>query len=108
MVEEGLLTYPVNLFNRHFNSSFTYEYILFPVVGVYYYQSTFHSGWSGYFMKAVIYSGMITVTEFFLEKYTDLIHYEGWTWFYTFLSTLFLLLMIRMIVKYLSHMKHES
>ena len=104
VVEEGMLTYPVNLFNRHFDSSLTYEYVLFPVLGVYYYQSTFRSGWTGYFVKAAIYSGIITITEFFLEKYTDLIHYESWTWIYTFLSTLFLLFIIRIIVKYIPNM----
>ena len=101
VVEEGMLTYPVNLFNRHFDSSLTYEYVLFPVLGVYYYQSTFRSGWIGYVLKAVIYSGIITITEFFLEKYTDLIHYESWTWYYTFLSTLLLLLIIRIIVNFI-------
>ncbi len=101
VVEEGMLTYPVNLFNRHFDSSLTYEYVLFPVLGIYYYQSTFRSGWGGYVGKAAIYSAIITILEFFLEKYTDLIHYESWTWWYTFLSTLLLLVMIRVIVKYL-------
>ncbi|WP_273849912.1 CBO0543 family protein [Guptibacillus spartinae] len=107
VVEEGMLTYPVNLFNRHFDSSLTYEYVLFPVVGVYYYQSTFRSGWTGYFVKGFIYSGIITITEFFLEKYTDLIHYESWTWYYTFFSTILLLLIIRIIVNYLPGMEQE-
>ena len=108
VVEEGLLTYPVNLFNRHFDSSLTYEYVLFPVLGIYYYQSTFRSGWIGYFVKAAIYSAIITIMEFFLEKYTDLIHYENWSWMYTFVSTMLLLVIIRVIIKYLPDVDQQS
>ncbi|MFP3339167.1 CBO0543 family protein, partial [Micrococcus sp. SIMBA_131] len=65
------------------------------------------SGWVGYFGKAAIYSGIITILEFFLEKYTDLTHYESWTWWYTFVSTLLLLVFIRVIVKYLPGVEQQ-
>ncbi|MGG1685129.1 CBO0543 family protein [Pseudalkalibacillus sp. NRS-1564] len=106
VVEENLLSYPVNLFNTHFDSSFTYEYILFPVLGIYYYQSTYRSGWLGFIVKAAVFSSIITIMEYFLERYTNLIHYISWTWMYTFISTIFVLVLIRMIVKFLPPVKN--
>ncbi|MGB8001857.1 MAG: CBO0543 family protein [Anaerobacillus sp.] len=107
VVEEKLLSYPVNLFNRHFDSSLTYEYILFPVLGIYYYQSTYNMNWVSWLWKSVVFSGIITLIEFFLERYTDLIHYEKWTWGYTFVSTCLVLFTIRLVMNYLSKVKDQ-
>ncbi|WP_431522046.1 CBO0543 family protein [Guptibacillus hwajinpoensis] len=98
VVEEKMLSYPSNIFH-HFDSSVTYEYVLFPLISVYYYRSTYRLGLGGILLRGAVYSGGITIIEYFLERYTDLIHYYTWTWGYTFISTFFLLLFVRGIVQ---------
>ena len=98
-----MLSYPVNLFNNQFDSSLTYEYILFPLLGIYYYQSTYTSTWKGIFWQAALYSMVITVIELILEKYTGFIKYESWKWTYTFVSTFGFFIIARYLMKFITY-----
>ncbi|WP_205665301.1 CBO0543 family protein [Pseudalkalibacillus hwajinpoensis] len=102
VVGEGMLSYPVNLFNNHFRSSLTYEYILFPLLSIYYYQTTLHSNWKGIVGQTALYSVGITVIELVLEKYTGFIQYESWTSTYTFVSTFIFLIIVRYLMKFIT------
>ncbi|MDP4550567.1 CBO0543 family protein [Alkalihalobacillus macyae] len=108
VVGEGLLTYPVNLFNSQFDSSLTYEYILFPLIGIYYYQTTFTSTWKGIVWQAVLYSVGITIIEVILEKYTGFIKYESWKWTYTLASTFGFLIIVRYLMKIITYKDQQQ
>ncbi|MBN8210596.1 hypothetical protein JI666_17715 [Bacillus sp. NTK071] len=108
VVEEGMLSYPVNLFNNHFRSSLTYEYILFPLLGIYYYQTTSYSTWKGIVGWSALYSMGITVIELALEKYTGFIKYESWTWTYTFISTFIFFIIVRYLMKFITFEDHQE
>ncbi|MDQ0483645.1 CBO0543 family protein [Guptibacillus hwajinpoensis] len=108
VVGEGMLSYPVNLFNNQFNSSLTYEYILFPLLGIYYYQTTYYATWKGIIWQAVLYSIGITVIEVVLEKYTDFINYESWTWFYTLVSTFVFFVIVRYLMKFITYKDQQQ
>lgn len=102
VVGEGMLSYPVNLFNNHFDSSLTYEYILFPLLSIYYYQSSYYATWKGILWQAALYSVGITVIELVLEKYTGFIKYESWKWTYTFVSTFGFFVIVRYLMKFIN------
>ncbi|MCZ0756736.1 hypothetical protein [Anoxybacillus sp. J5B_2022] len=41
---------------------------------------------------------VIRIPEIFFEKYTDLIEYRSWTWWYSFFTIFFLSFFVRMIM----------
>ncbi|WP_305853291.1 CBO0543 family protein [Halobacillus amylolyticus] len=97
VVEEHLLTYPVSLF-KHFQSSVLFEFLLFPVLCTYYYQTSYFTGAFGIIWQAVVFSGVLTIIEFCLERYTDLIRYLQWDWYYTFTSVFLFMVSVRFLM----------
>ncbi|CAM4404595.1 CBO0543 family protein [Paenibacillus tarimensis] len=94
VVEMGWLDYPVREFNRGTQTSFLFEYLAYPTVTAYF-NVYFPAGRP--VIRRLLYTGAyctaITVPEIFLEKYTGLIEYHTWTWYWTFIS-LYLTLML--------------
>lgn len=95
-VEAGLLKYPVHEFGRANSTSFVFEYLILPIycihINAHYPQS------SSFFLKALYYAGAslaLTAVEILVERYTDILEYTGWHWYYTFLSVLLLFLLSR-------------
>jgi hypothetical protein len=101
VVEKGMLEYPIRLLADYFESSILYEYLLFPIICVYFCQYTYDSTYRIWVIQAIFYNAFFTLVEIILEHYTDLIHYYTWTWLYTFISTFALMVIIRTIVQFL-------
>ncbi|UOQ93929.1 hypothetical protein MUO14_02805 [Halobacillus shinanisalinarum] len=94
IVEYHFLTFPVTLF-KHLDGSVLFEFLLFPVICIYYYQTTYHSAIFGIVWQAAVYSGALTIVESFLEMYTDLIKYLQWDWYYTWISVFIFMVIVR-------------
>jgi hypothetical protein len=79
VVELGLLSYPVREMADINRTSFTYEYLAFPIVcGLFvaFYPSKKGRWYQlGYY---VVFSTTLTIIEVLIEKYTDLIRYIHW------------------------------
>ncbi|WP_404456724.1 hypothetical protein LG329_15860 [Virgibacillus necropolis] len=102
VVEENMLDYPIKLFpHEHFDSHILYEYLILPVVCVYFYQTTYHSGYKGIFLQCLIYTSALTIIEVIFEKYTDLLEYNTWTWIHTFIGVFLLMFFVRFLMKLL-------
>ncbi|WP_429467882.1 CBO0543 family protein [Neobacillus sp. B4I6] len=56
-------------------------------------------------LKCALYTSVLTIIEVLLERYTDLIEYHTWTWRHTFISTFFLMMFIRILIKLIN--RHE-
>ena len=101
VVEKNLLRYPKRLFfQRATKSSFTFEYFLYPALCVLfnlYYPENKSKSKKIFFYLA--HTSFITVTEVILERFTKLIKYEKWSWYWTF-STIWL-------TYYLSHLYYK-
>lgn len=95
VVEKGMLSYPVNLFDRYFNSSMLYEFLLLPLTNVFYFKTTFHSSWIGMIGQGIVYATALTFAEVLVERYTNFIHYKTWTWQASFISIFLVLFLIR-------------
>lgn len=106
-VEENMLDYPVQLLDTHFDSSILFEYLLLPIVCIYFYQTTYHSSYRGIVLQCVLYASSLTIVEFFLEQNTDLIEYHTWTWMHTFVSVFLLMLFVRLLADLLNR-KHRK
>ncbi len=98
VVEEKMLEYPINFLSNHFSSSLLYEYLILPVVCIYFYQATYYSRYPSIILKCILYSSVLTIIEVVLERYTDLIEYHTWTWIHTFISVFFQIMFIRILM----------
>jgi hypothetical protein len=100
-VESGLLEYPVHELSRANSTSFVFEYMILPIYCVHF-NARFPSG-ALKFMKLLYYCGaslFLTFVEVIVERYTQIIHYTGWHWYFTFFSVLFILWLSRLMVKW--------
>ncbi|ANB61017.1 CBO0543 family protein [Anoxybacteroides amylolyticum] len=98
VVEAHMLDYPVRFLPSYFDTSILFEYFLFPIVCVYFYQTTYYSSFGVILWQCALYTAAITIVEVLCEKYTDLIEYHTWTWWYSFLTIFFLSFFVRMIM----------
>jgi hypothetical protein len=87
VAELKLISYPVRFFDYASNSSFTFEYFLFPVISALF---NIHYPKERSFLKVFTYTSLIvsflTIGEVVLEAYTDNIEYLNWGWYWSWLS----------------------
>lgn len=81
------------------NAGQIYELILFPVIIIYFYQTTYRSSILNIIFQCLLYTLGLTVTEILIKKYTNLIHYIHWNWLITFATVFFFLLGVRSLLK---------
>jgi hypothetical protein len=90
VVEFNMLTYPVRELSDINRTSFTYEFLAYPMVcaifNVYYPTHRSRLWQVGYY---VLFTTVLTVPELLIERYTDLIRYIHWNWFWTW-GTIFM------------------
>jgi hypothetical protein len=87
VVELRLLEYPYIILGRINRTSFVFEYLILPLVSVHL-NSRFPHRATG-LMKLGLYGGItsiLTAVEYLLERYTEVIKYTGWEWYWTFIS----------------------
>jgi len=99
VVSNEMLEYPVRFLAKQFDTSILYEFLLFPVVCIYFYQSTYNSGYVNIILQGALYTSALTIIEVLFERYTDLIEYHTWTWKFTFISTFVLMLFLRILMQ---------
>lgn len=100
VTEMNLISYPVRFFDYASKSSFTFEYLVFPVVSglfsVYYPKKSSK-------LKKITYTFVIvstlTIAEIILERYTDTVEYLNWTWYLSFI-TMFISLHVSNFLSY--------
>jgi hypothetical protein len=101
VVEKNLISYPSRLFfKKATRSSFTFEYFVYPALcilfNLYYPQKKSKKVKLLYHFS---YTSSITVLEIIALKYTKLIKYKNWKWYWTFFTL--------WITYYLSHIHHQ-
>lgn len=86
IVTNNKIIYPVKLV-KWFDISFVFDYILFPVVCVYYNQITKSSSLIWIIIKIFYFSIPMTLLEYFFETRTSLIKFRnGWNIYHSFLT----------------------
>ncbi|OEF97094.1 CBO0543 family protein [Desulfuribacillus alkaliarsenatis] len=95
-VSHKWMEFPRRLLQDIYESSILFDYIVFPALCVWYNQTTYNSKLKGIILQAfVLYSLPMTVLEWWLEKNTNLIKYNKWTWMHTYLSLAITFLFVR-------------
>ncbi|WP_396652643.1 CBO0543 family protein [Metabacillus sp. KUDC1714] len=76
-----------------------FDYLLFPILCVFYNQLTFRSNLKGILLKLFLFSIPMTLAEVFFERKTKLIKFnKNWHWYHTLLSETFIMLFVRMFI----------
>lgn len=93
-VQFNLLEYPIRELAKVNSTSFLYEFFLYPIITIFFclYYPKNRPNWRKIFYLS-IFSTALSVPEIFFEKYTHLIEYLNWHWYYSWASvytTLFL------------------
>ncbi|WP_216831145.1 CBO0543 family protein [Alkalihalobacterium elongatum] len=88
VVEKGLVTYPYRLYFQKSNkSSFIFEYLIFPTLAVFF--NLYFPKKRNLWLKIAHYlffTSIITFFETVAVKYTHLIKYRKWTWYWSFIT----------------------
>lgn len=90
IVEMGWIEYPVQLFphaNDYNKTSFEFEFFIFPLVSIifslHYPKNRTKKASFLYYLSFV---GIFTAIEVLLEKYTNLVKYHGWHWYWSYIT----------------------
>ncbi|MFC4801345.1 CBO0543 family protein [Neobacillus sp. GCM10023253] len=87
VAEWNLIEYPVREFASVNRTSFTFEFLVYPVISIFYvlYYPVHKSIW-----QRILYTAMITtvliISEVLFEKFTNLIKYIHWEWYVSWIS----------------------
>ncbi|WP_047985552.1 CBO0543 family protein [Ornithinibacillus californiensis] len=88
VVENKLISYPKRLFfKKTIKSSFTFEYFVYPALCTIF--NLYYPEKKNNFIKLLyilFHSAIITVFESLALKYTKLIRYKKWTWYWSLLT----------------------
>lgn len=94
-----LIEYPTTFLKEVFSSSLLFESLLFPVINIFFYQSTYRSRTLSIIIQGALYTSVLTIVEVTLKKYTSLIQYPNWNWFLTLVTVFFFLIGLRFLLK---------
>lgn len=89
VVQYGLIKYPVRFFPKATNTSFTFEFFVYPAICVLFnLHFPFDKSYFGQIVYYIGFASAITFFEVMLEKRTNLIKYIKWSWFWTWVTLL--------------------
>jgi hypothetical protein len=88
VVEKNLIEYPFRLFfKRTYKASFCFEYFFYPVFSVLF--NLYYPDKRNIVIKALYnfsHTSLITGIEVLIVKYTRLIRYKRWNWYWSFIT----------------------
>lgn len=93
VVQKGFIEYPVGFLKMIYKSSFTFEFFVFPAVSAIF--NVHFPKDRSWFVKSIYilsFPTIITIIEVNLVKYTQLIKYLNWAWYWSFITITFTLL----------------
>jgi hypothetical protein len=87
VVELRLIEYPVRSFVYACKSSFDFEYFIYPsfcvLFNLHYPEG---KGFIRRLLHYIYYCSALTSVEVVVEKYTEILKYNNWTWYITFIT----------------------
>ncbi|NSL52366.1 CBO0543 family protein [Calidifontibacillus erzurumensis] len=101
VAESGLIKYPVREFPKAYKGSFSFEYFFYPslcaLFNIYYPEN---KSKLIKFLYINIHTAIVTIIEVILEKYTTLIKYVKWKWYYSYITLFVTYFSSRMFYKW--------
>ncbi|MFZ3590944.1 CBO0543 family protein [Bacillus sp. DJP31] len=108
-VSAGKISYPVRLSPNSFRISLLFDYLLFPILCVFYNQFTFRFRLLPTMLSVFIFSIPMIIIEVLLERFTNLINFKkGWNWFTSFYTLTLTFWFVRGTVYLLNYNSKED
>jgi uncharacterized membrane protein len=101
VVEAGLIEYPVRELYRANVTSFTFEYLVLPIMCIFF--NMYFPQNKGSYNKIIYYLTILspfTLIEYFTEKHTLILKYIHWQWYTTFITMGILIYFVRSVYKW--------
>lgn len=95
-VQLGLIEYPYRELSVVNRTSFIFEFLVLPILCIHF--CAHFPERSSKVVKCMYYIGItlaFTAAEYFMEKYTLILKYTGWQWYWTFISVCFIFWLTR-------------
>jgi len=109
IVKKKQISYPVRFMSKYFDSSLLFDYLLFPLLCVFYNRTSEKSNLHSIFLQSFIYTTPITVLEVILEKKTNLIRYKkNWNWLITYSTLVVTFLFVRGFIAIIRKLNIEN
>ncbi|MFZ0443499.1 MAG: CBO0543 family protein [Bacillus sp. (in: firmicutes)] len=109
IVKKKRISYPVRFMSKYFDSSLLFDYLLFPLLCVFYNRTSEKSNLHSIFLQSLIYTTPITVLEVILEKKTNLIRYKkNWNWLITYSTLVVTFLFVRGFIAIIRKLNIEN
>lgn len=100
-VEAGFIVYPVRLFWKANATSFSFEYLVFPFLCIFF--NLYFPKSKSLYKRLLYYISILTIftlMEIIVEKYTQMLNYVHWEWYNTFISMFIIIYFIRVMYKW--------
>ncbi|MGM0829135.1 MAG: CBO0543 family protein [Bacillota bacterium] len=98
VVADKRVAYPIRPFPGVFKTNIIFDMLFFPLLSVVWVKQTYNDGLWKILLKSLTWSVPMSITQWFLVKYTKLIQWKKWSPFHTFGSVSFTLFIIRGLV----------
>lgn len=98
VVADKRVAYPIRPFPGVFKTNIIFDMLFFPLLSVVWVKQTYKDGLWKILLKSLTWSVPMSITQWFLVKYTKLIQWKKWSPFHTFGSVSFTLFIIRGLV----------
>jgi hypothetical protein len=99
LVSKGYLKYNIRPFRKSFKTHLPFDYVIYPLLLLYYNQWTLHSKPTGILLKPCAFVIPQVIIETIAEKKTDLITWrKGWSWYHSFITLFAKMLVCRLII----------
>ena len=84
VVKKKLVSYPYRYFSKFFETNIIFDYVIFPLLCVLYSQFTYKLKPSKIIPSVFLFSVPMTLIQWWLERYTNLVKYgRNWSSFHT-------------------------
>lgn len=105
-VEFGWLEYPVRELAKANSTSFMFEFFMLPVIAIFFIlKYPFNKPISSKLAYYFIICSSFTVIEVIFEKYTLILKYHEWRWYWTWISMGLVFYIVTVIYKWFYKMK---
>lgn len=95
VVKKRMVEYPVRPFPKVFGTNILFDLLFFPILSVFWVQLSYDVKLKSIFLRSLIFSVPMSITQWALEKKTKLFNWKQWSILHTFVSVNFTLFAIR-------------
>ncbi|OIJ11059.1 hypothetical protein BKP37_16750 [Anaerobacillus alkalilacustris] len=99
MVKTKRISYPARFLPKSFETSVIYDYLLCPLVCVWFNQVSYKKNIKTILLQALLFTVPACGLEYWFEKYTNLVKYNKWSIIRTFFSLFIIKLLVRGLVE---------